>query len=335
MGHGLDCKLSDGRCVADLLFAPLRERAIEPTLIDVGARNGMHQTVIPSCYAKESTIIGFEPNQDEYQKLVTQTTDAEVIGAPMSRFKQEKYFNCALWNAEERRPFYITAGVGACTLMGKADPRICQNMWLEGDSRSYMDIHAEVRRTAPVECKRLDSVLLATEIVDILKIDVEGGELAVLQGATKLLDNHNILFVKSEFLLTPYFENGPLLGHQQVFLHEHGFRLLDLDFDHLPYTRAKTAIPASVDRRLIYGGDAYFMLDPERNKMDSTRAHRMGIACLVFHFSSLGVSLLRDAGLLPEADIAAVEKAIAKNWTSKRMKHVWAKLPGKVKDIVR
>jgi activator of 2-hydroxyglutaryl-CoA dehydratase len=77
------------------------------------------------------------------------------------------------------------------------------------------------------------------------------------------------------------------------------------------------------------------MLDPERNKMDSTRAHRMGIACLVFHFSSLGVSLLRDAGLLPEADIAAVEKAIAKNWTSKRMKHVWAKLPGKVKDIVR
>lgn len=333
MAYALDKKLSDGRRVVDVVFEPLLAANIEPMVVDVGARNGMHETVIPSSYASRSVIVGFEPNPEEYEKLICHKTDAQRVGAPMSQFKREEYFKCALWDKEEQRPFYITAGAGACTLMGVSSMAICNRMWLDGNDKPYSDVHTNVRKTMPVECKRLDS--LVDKPVDILKLDVEGGELAVLKGSTELLRSKNILFVKSEFLLTPYYDIGPVLGHQHVFLHDYGFRLIDMDFDHAPYSRSKPSIPASVDRRMVYGGDAYFILDPDRNALDPLTAHRLGVASLVFNFTTLATSLFRDAALLSNKEIDAIEAAISRNWTSKRFRHIWAQIPRQVKNLFR
>lgn len=335
MAYALDKKLSDGRNVAEVVFAPLLAANIEPVVIDVGARNGMHETVIPNSYASRSAIVGFEPNPEEYEKLVAQKTDAQRVGAPMSRFKREEYFQYALWDKEEQRPFYITAGAGACTLMGETSTAICNRMWLDGNDRSYSEVHTDVRKTTPVECQRLDNILPLGKTVDILKLDVEGGELAVLNGSTELLKRKNILFVKSEFLLTPYYDECPVLGHQHVLLHDHGFRLIDMDFDHAPYSRSKPSIPASVDRRMVYGGDAYFILDPDRNALDPLMTHRLGVASLVFNFTTLATSLFRDAALLSDKEIDAIEVAISKNWTSKRFRHIWAQIPRQLKDFFR
>jgi FkbM family methyltransferase len=335
MHHVLDSRLADGRSVADALFEPLAVQEVEPVVVDVGARNGMHQYVIPNSYASRSTIVGFEANPEEYDKLVAHTTDAQKIGAPMSRFKHEKYFDCALWNSSTRRPFYITAGAGACTLLGEADPALTSNMWLRGDNRPYSELHTNVKKTTPVTCKRLDEVLPAGQVVDILKIDVEGAELAVLHGAQRLFDNSEILFIKTEFVFTPYYKDHPLLGHQQVLLHEHGFRLLDLDFDQAKYSRAKTSIPVSADRLAAYAGDAYFVLDPDRRTYDALRLHRIGVACLVFGFSSFGVSLLRDAALIGDGELKKIETAIARNWTSRRMRYLWSQIPHRVKSLFR
>jgi FkbM family methyltransferase len=335
MARELDCKLKDGTTVMNSVMEPIRDKSIELKVVDVGARNGMQEGVIPRSYSKESTIIGFEPNPDEYNKLVTQTTDAEKVGAPMMRFKNEKYFNCALWSNDEKRPFYITAGEGACTLMGEPDKKMCRNMWFEGSNKSYFDEHTNVLKTIEMDCKRLDSLLPETDIIDILKLDIEGAELAVLEGSKKILDKNNILFIKSEFFTTPYFSEGPLLGHQHVYLHDCGFRLIDLDIDHSSYSREKTSYPSSADRRPIYAGDAYFMLDPERNNLSPIKLHRMGIVCLNFHFSSLGVSLLREAGLMSEKEIIAIEKTLASNWTTRRAYNIWGRIPAKIKDLVR
>ena len=335
MARELDCKLKDGDTVMNSVMDPVRDKSIELKVVDVGARNGMHEGVISRSYSKESTLVGFEPNPDEYNKLVTQTTDAEKVGAQMSRFKNEKYFNCALWSNDEKRPFYITAGEGACTLMGEPDKKMCRNMWFEGSNKSYYDVHTNVLKTIEMDCKRLDSLLPEADIIDILKLDVEGGELAVLEGSKKILDKNNILFIKSEFFTTPYFSEGPLLGHQHVYLHDCGFRLIDLDIDHSSYSREKTTFPSSKDRRLLYAGDAYFMLDPDRNNLSPIKLHRMGIACLNFHFSSLGVSLLREAGFLTENEIIAIEKALKGNWTIRRAYNLWGKIPAKIKDLIR
>ena len=64
------------------------------------------------------------------------------------------------------------------------------------------------------------------QFIDLLKIDVEGSELDVLEGSYKTLKTKKILMIKSEFLMTPYYKKRVLLGHQQVFLDKLKYRLV-------------------------------------------------------------------------------------------------------------
>lgn len=314
----------DGTTVESLVFDRLDAQGAELTVVDVGARNGM---ILPQSLARRSRLVGFEPNPVEYAKLADHRTDAERAGVPVSHFKAEEYHNCALWRADEMRPFYVTAGPGACTLMGKTLGGMTQRIWREGDTKSYESGHTEIRETLPMQCRRLDSVLAPGRRIDLLKLDVEGAEAPVLEGAAGLLTSRSVLFVKSEFVFTPYYEVHPVLGHQHVLLHDHGFRLIDLDLMHPRYTRDRTALPAAADRRLIYAGDAFFVLDPDRNTLAPEDAYRMAIICIAFGFRSLAMSLMRDSGLLPADELARLEAALAFVPLRRRLKNLWNSVP--------
>ena len=118
-------------------------------------------------------------------------------------------------------------------------------------------------------------------------------------------------------------------------MHDAGLRLIDMDFNHPPYSRSKPSISAIADRRMIYAGDAYYILDPDRNALDSLTAHRLGVASLIFNFATLAVSLFRDAALLPSHEIDTIEAAISKNSTKKRILHIWTQIPHQVRDLFR
>ena len=154
-------------------MAPILEADLKPTMVDVGARNGVQKSLIPNSYAGCARFVGYEPNPQEYNKHVAKKTDAQAAGISISKFKHEKFFDCALWDENTDKPFFITAGAGACTLMGAADDTICENMWLKGENKPYSSMHTAIVDTTPVKCKRLDSLLDNNEIIDILKIDVE------------------------------------------------------------------------------------------------------------------------------------------------------------------
>lgn len=315
---------AEGNTVESLIFAPIDGRNAELTVVDVGARNGM--LLLPAL-ARRARLIGFEPNPEEYRKLVDRTTDAERCGEAVAHFKEEEYHNCALWNREEMRPFYITAGTGACTLMGETVGTMTNRMWMEGKDKPYGALHTEVRKTMSIQCRSLDEIIVPGRRIDYLKLDVEGAELAVLQGANRLLDEKAILFIKTEFVFTPYYEVHPVLGYQHVLLHEKGMRLIDLDLNQPRYFRDKTRIPRLADRRLIYAGDAYFILDPERNQLTADELHRMGIICIAHGFNSLAVSLLREAALIPSGAVDLVERALSQIPLRRRLKSAWNQLP--------
>ena len=273
------------KTVAETLFSQIEENT-DLIVVDVGARNGMHQSVIPNEYAKRSRLVGFEPNPEEYRKLKNDETDAKKAGAKMATFKSVDLHPFALWNDNKSRSFFITQGTGACTLMGHAKQSICERMWLDGDvdNHPYSYNHTDVVKTLPVACKRLDEVFGHEDLIDILKIDAEGGEGKVLDGCRSLLEAQSILMIKTEFLLTPYFERSTLLGHQQVFLDKFGYRMIGFDLVHSTYSRSPTPIHPTADRRLIYAGDAYFILDPDTNTLGSQKLYRLGLACLALGF---------------------------------------------------
>jgi FkbM family methyltransferase len=336
----LDTRTRLGPTIGDLVFAPIDQDNISPTVVDAGARNGMH--LLPESYAKRATLIGFEPNDAEYRKLVENRTDAQLYfanhGIPSARFKDARFHQCALWDSDGRQTLYVTQGAGACTLMGPVKPLMRNTYYLYPEARrlndkSFHDLHAAVLSTVDIPCAALDGLIPEDETIDFLKIDVEGAELRVLRGAERLLSSGKVLFVQSEFQLFSYYDEHPLLGDQQRHLADRGFRLIDLIFDHPRYRRGRIEIPAASDRGMLMAGDAIFVRDPDRAPMSSIELHRLAALSLVFWFSAFGMSLLHDAKLLSPAELAAIEDAIRttprKGWRG-RLLEGWANLPVKL-----
>ncbi len=328
MTHPFDLAFSSGQSIGQKVLEPLVKEGSNPTIVDVGARSGMF--LLPQGYTSLSDFVGFEPNEVEYRKLVEERTDAMLQAGVRPRFRDKQYFNCAVWNKKEERDLYVTAGPGACTLMGPTRPAITDRMFLESGAgthtESYRVQHTEVLRNIRVQCDCLDS-LLGDRVVDFLKIDVEGAELRVLMGAEKLFEMYKILFIKTEFVNFPYYDEHPVFGHLHTFLNGHGFRLLDMDLDQPGYTRSPSTIPAHMDRRARYAGDAYFALDPDRISMDPESLQRLAAISLALGFRSHAVSLLADAGMLPEGAVRQIEAALSRISFRKKVFTKWCEFP--------
>lgn len=323
----IDRTLPNGRTVADILFAPLDAAGGTLEFVDVGARNGSF--ILPSSYAAHTRITGFEPNPEEYRKLVERRTDSMLAGAKEPVFKDRRYFPNGVWSENKDRTLYITAGAGAVTLTGPVDEKMTVNMYRANDRGiNYFERHQRVLRTESIACVTLDSVL-SSDIgpIDFLKLDVEGGELEVLKGALGLLRAHKILLIKSEFLLTPYYGQRMALGHQHVLLDELGYRLIRLDSDQARYSWRPTKIEPDNELGLQYAGDAIYALDPDRNDLSADVSYRLGLAALAMGFSAFGLNLIRQSTKIAESDIAAIEAEANRTPFLHRAMKVWMSVP--------
>jgi FkbM family methyltransferase len=326
-----DFAVSSGGTVGDIVCAPLDRQGIEFGVIDLGARNGMYH--VPASYSRRAKLIGFEPNYQEYEKLTAGTTDMSKTGQAAPRFRHAEYHPFAVWRAKERRPFYLTATAGSCTLMGESIPAVAGKMYLDRSGKPHTTSFAEMTKvvgTEPIDCIALDDVVADGTVIDFLKMDVEGAELACLQGATRLIETHRILLVYSEFVALPYYPVHDVLGAQHVFLNERGYRLIDFELRHATYRRGLHAIPESADRRMLHAGDAIYIVDPDRVPMDAAIKQRLAAILLVFGFSSCALSLLDEAGLTPPADIARIEASVRRTMTARRLVQMWNQLPTRV-----
>jgi FkbM family methyltransferase len=319
--------MADGRSVAAVVFGPLDSSRATLEFVDIGARNGSF--ILPASYAARARITGFEPNPVEYQKLVERRTDSMKAGAREPAFKGRRYFPNGVWSEDVERTLYVTAGAGAVTLTGPADEDMTSNMFRANDrGLSYFERHQRLLSTDRIRCINLDKALNEPDaLVDILKIDVEGGEVEVLKGARSLLSKHRILLIKSEFLLVPYYGQRAVLGHQHVLLDELGYRLISLESDQALYSWKPTAIERGNDHGLQYAGDAFYVIDPDRNSLKPDIRYRLGLACLAMGFSAFGLNLLRSSGLMAEGDIAAVEREANRMPFMRRAMNAWLAAP--------
>ncbi len=175
-------------------------------------------------------------------------------------------------------------------------------------NREFLDRFKDSERfniesNVSVETTRLDD--LGIKNSDFIKIDIQGGELHALKGATKLLKDTIGLELEVEFL--PLYQKQPLFGELVEFLGEFNFEFIDF----VALCRWERAAHNGFGQCVF--GDALFLKSPE-HLISSEGANRPTIykyltICLIYNRFDLIDKTLAMIDSLQLAKLAAfIEK---------------------------
>ncbi|QFS82803.1 2-O-methyltransferase NoeI [Roseivivax sp. THAF40] len=223
------------------LLAP--ERLTE--IIDVGANPTELPLYMPLVDAKAARVTGFEPQPAAF----------EALGPRQSAY--ERYLPYAVGDGQPGT-LHICRKDGFTSLL-EPEPITRTYLW-----RPWWSRMTKVLDKIPVETRRLDD-MEEIEALDLLKIDIQGGELSVFQNGREKLAN--ALVVVTEVAFMPLYKDQPLLDQQMTELLSQGFllhsfrgmvdsALFDARYMHVPRGHHKYG--------QLIDSDAIFLRDPRR-----------------------------------------------------------------------
>jgi FkbM family methyltransferase len=176
------------------------------TVIDVGARHGVQSRWTP--LGDQVRVIAFECDEAEHARLV------------MHGAKNVLYLATALGRERGDADFHIAKSPGLSSFL---TPN-----W-EVLRRFPHPERFETVRVVRLKTETLDDQLAANGVndVDFLKLDTQGTELAILEGARRVIEREALGFeVEVEFL--PLYRDQPVFADVDAFARRHGFELVDL-----------------------------------------------------------------------------------------------------------
>ncbi len=176
-------------------------------ILDAGASNGRIALKLLDAFP-DATAYAFEPNpryRDELEALARENT----------RFSP--HFN-GLANHSDSTPLFVTENIGSSSLYQPS----------ERFRESHPDA-SQVTETVQIDIVRLDEWLdtIGTPPIEVMKLDIQGGELAALQGAEKTLQRSTLL-VYTEVLFNAMYDGGALFSDIDQYLRSCGFVLYNL-----------------------------------------------------------------------------------------------------------
>ncbi len=190
-------------------------------------------------------IIGFEPVETEHKKLIG-------LNRPNHR-----YFPYIIGDGSERT--FFECRVPFTSSLFEPDPSVA------GQFEHLADC-VQVARTHQVQTKRLDDIP-ETAGCDFLKVDVQGAELMVFDGAPGALQSAVIIDVEADFIAL--YKNQPLFADVDAFLRAHGFSLHQLQHYGLKF-KAQLAPkePAAASHQVGWGDAVYVRDFPRFERLD-------------------------------------------------------------------
>lgn len=101
---------------------------------------------------------------------------------------------------------------------------------IENAGRSWGNLEIVTERTVRVQTDTIDNYSLKNNLadIDILKIDVQGGEISVLRGAVNMLKEKRINQIYLEVLIENTYTGQSTLEEIILFLSEHQYRLTNI-----------------------------------------------------------------------------------------------------------
>jgi FkbM family methyltransferase len=211
-------------------------------LIDVGARGGISPRW--DRFHSLLDVMGFEPDPSECERLNKQRWPYEAKFAPQALGARDG----------EHATLYITKARGCSSLL---KPNM--DLVLQFPSGPDMEITAQL----PLVLSRMDTIC-ANWRPDVLKVDTQGTELSILQGAGDLLDTVTAVELEVEFL--HQYQDQPLFADVDIFMRSKGFMLRGL---RRSTWRQKADYAHAFGGQLMHG-DALYL---RHSLLDSEKGH--------------------------------------------------------------
>ncbi|MGI0487068.1 FkbM family methyltransferase [Pantanalinema rosaneae CENA516] len=232
-------------------------------------------------FAPNLAIYGFDADADA-------CAAANAESATRSINWTEHHIPLALGRVIGELPLYVTANPICSSLYPPNQAYLARFAGLQDMMRPDFTIELEVT-TLDQACQDQ-----GIEQIDFLKIDVQGGDLHVLEGATQQLA-HNILAIRVEVEFSPLYVNQPLFADVDAYLRQQGFTLFDLQGGY--GSRANLPIRSTVRAGQLLWGDALYLRDlvaEEQNSGFKTPEHLLKLAGIadVLDFPDYALELL-------------------------------------------
>lgn len=174
----------------------------EKIIFDVGANTGQTTKKYRALFPR-SVIFSFEPHVESFDALSMTFAEDKAVYPVRS----------ALSDKSGRRRFYVNESSLTNSLLPSVDITLARNLRTERVPVTTIDEF----------CKKQ-----AIETVDILKMDIQGGELLALEGAHESLEKAAISLIYAEVLFAPQYEQQALFAQIIAFLSTYEYVLFDL-----------------------------------------------------------------------------------------------------------
>jgi FkbM family methyltransferase len=183
------------------------------SVIDVGARFGIHPTWRALKGSPVLRLAAFEPDANEVVRLAQK----------YQAFPNYQIHALALGNENKMGVLNLLGNRGFSSFL---EPN-AQETWFGVDRPG----EGEVEERLSVPTRRLDDWCRDANFVpDFLKVDTEGSDLEVLQGAESVIDHH-VLGIRCEVFFRELYRNVPEIDAVHQFLRAKGFVLASLDYN--------------------------------------------------------------------------------------------------------
>lgn len=214
--------------------------------VDIGARGGTHPLV--EQVAAGTAVLGFEPDEAECARL---KQDPEARD-PWASFDLEPI---ALWNREGVVPVHLC-------VVDVNNSILPVN---EAFSGRYSIAKLAPKGKISVRATTLDKVLFGAyadrpHFGEIIKIDTQGAEYEILEGAKRTLDERCVAVIAEVWFCEAY-KGVKQFSEVELLLRERGFSFYGFDSLHLR-SRRKLNKQRQVGRERYLWADAVFLKDP-------------------------------------------------------------------------
>lgn len=260
--------------------------ALEPAVLDVGARGGADEAVLPLAWA--SRIVCFEPDRAEAGVLAKK-------GDP--RWRQFTVLPFAVGGVSGLQELSVPDDVQGASLL-RHNSSMVERFGTES-------LHAP-RTFVPVETWTLNDLMGAGHIgrIDYMKLDVEGAELDILKAGTSVLDDCVALKVECSFL--DQRVGQPLIWDVLQFLAGAGFEVVDLQDVHRWRRRNLPAHPYRVRAAMEYSRGQVAQCDVTllrgaTHVRDHEHALRLMVVSAAMGFFDYSITVLRGRPELESA----------------------------------